>query len=77
MNGEAEVTKVSYVLGEGGELRIELTGHPTDAIHKTRRISELILGESRWRITSAHGEISDDELLDSDMRWSIVAKRKP
>lgn len=59
-----------------GRLRIDLEGHPTDAVEHARNIAQLILGSQPWRITSIEGKLPTDSYYDSEMRFKIIAEVK-
>lgn len=67
----------SMVLLPEGKVVATAKGHPDEVVRAFREVCQLVLGGSGpWRITKVLGECSDGVVLDSEMEWTLEAKRK-
>lgn len=64
-------------LSNNGEVTANAKGHPTEVIAAFRSVCEILLSSrGPWRITDVIGTCPSDDILDSDMRWTLIAKSK-
>lgn len=60
-------------LGENGyRLRIDLRGHPTQALARAHAIAEATFKDNRWHITSVDGKMPNDYQHPSEMRMKVI-----
>lgn len=72
----AEIFKYIVLLDERiVEARME--GHADAVIEDFREVAaRLLSARGAWRITEVTGRISDEEILDSKMQWTLKAELK-
>lgn len=57
-------------------VRVDVIGHPTDALAHGRDIIASILGtHGRWQITQVHGSLFGSAMLPSDFKLRIEGER--
>lgn len=64
-------------LSKDGVVTATAKGHATDVVNRFRDVAELLLGSrGAWRITNVVGTCPENDRLDSDMEWVLIAKSK-
>jgi hypothetical protein len=64
-------------LSKDGIVKAEAEGHATEVLEAFRSVCQILLGNmGPWKISYVNGECLDGEVLDSEMKWKLIAKTK-
>jgi hypothetical protein len=64
-------------LDKDGVVTAQAEGHATDVLIAFREVCQLLLGEQGpWKIMYVNGECLEGNVLDSEMKWKLMAKTK-
>ncbi len=67
----------NLTMDDEGRVEANAQGHPTEVVEAFHAIcTKLLSDRGAWRITEVNGICKDEEGLDSDMQWVLVAKLK-